>query len=58
MLDNREKAKLVAFARLLEVDGTTDEVISRFEKYEKEAFEELSSKPMPGNTVEVGKRPF
>lgn len=58
-MDYSEKAKLVALARLLGVDGSADEIVAKFESYEKQALNDLAQKIGKGNIttkIELGDR--
>lgn len=57
-MTSQEKASLIAFARLLGVSGSDDEILATYEKYYNAAFKSLSEKPIEGNPVTVIKRPF
>ncbi len=52
-----EKAKLIAFARLLGVQGTDQEIFDKYWEYYQSAIQALSEQPAKG-TVTVMSRPF
>lgn len=56
-MDIKEKAKIVAFAKLLGVQGTEKEIFDRFHDYCKQAETSLNEPKKPAN-VEFGKRSF
>lgn len=53
-----EKAKIIAFAKLLGVDGSDKEILDKFEKFYQSALKSQTEQTIESNSVTVLKRPF
>ncbi len=56
-MEIEEKAKIIAFAKLLGVDGSDMEILDKFEKYYQSAMKSQTPQTIKGNPVTVFKRP-